>query len=76
MVEFASHVLPDTGTDTDWGDTGSGSETDSGGTSTDVAIMLSGGEVNYASPPSTAGAWGGSPGPYSNVPALWFDGTY
>lgn len=58
------------------GGSGSGSETDSGGTATDVAIMLNGGEVDYASPPSLAGLWPGSPGPYSNIPALWFDGTF
>ena len=58
------------------GGSGSGSETDSGGTETNVAIMLNGGEVNYSSPPATAGLWPGSPGPYSNIPALWFDGTY
>lgn len=39
-------------------------------------IMLNGGEVNYASPPATAGAWPGSPGPYSNVPSLSFDYLY
>lgn len=58
------------------GFSGPGCDTDSGGTETDVAIMLNGGEVEYASPPAIAGLWPGSPGPYSNVPSIWFDGTY
>ena len=58
------------------GGSGSGSETDSGGTATNVTIMLNGGETNYASPSDPAGDWPGSPGPYSNKPALWFDGTF
>ena len=55
---------------------GAGCSSDSGGVITNNTIMLNGGEVNYASPPSTAGVWPGSPGPYSNTPSLWFDGTY
>ena len=58
------------------GASGPGSVTDSGGAETDVAIMLNGGEVEYASPPAIAGLWPGSPGPYSNRPSVWFDGTY
>lgn len=40
------------------------------------SVPLNGGEVNYASPPATAGLWPGSPGPYSNVPSLSFDYLY
>lgn len=58
------------------GGSGSGGYTDSGGALTNVAIMLNGGEVEYASPPAIAGLWPGGPGPYSNVPSIWFDGTY
>ena len=58
------------------GASGPGSDTDSGGAETNVAIILNGGEVNYASPPAIAGLWPGSPGPYSNRPSIWFDGTY
>jgi hypothetical protein len=55
---------------------GAGGETDSGGTGTNNAIMMNSGETNYATPSNPATNWAGSPGPYSNVPALWFDGTY
>lgn len=58
------------------GGSGAGSETDSGGTLTNGTIMLNGGEVEYASPPATAGLWPGSPGPYSNLPSLSFDYLY
>lgn len=58
------------------GASGAGCETDSGGTLANGTIMLNGGEVNYASPPATAGLWPGSPGPYSNVPSLSFDYLY
>lgn len=58
------------------GASGTGCETDSGGTLANGTIMLNGGEVNYASPPATAGLWPGSPGPYSNVPSLSFDYLY
>lgn len=57
------------------GGSGSGSETDSGGTATNVTIMLNSGETDYASPNDPCGNWPGSPGPYSNIPALWFDYT-
>ncbi len=53
-----------------------GSESDSGGTNVNGTIMLNSGETNYASPSNPAGNWPGSPGPYSNVPALWWDGTF
>lgn len=55
------------------GGAGGASETDSGGQITNVAIMLNSGETNYASPSDPCGNWPGSPGPYTNVPALWFD---
>lgn len=58
------------------GGSGTGSITDSGGTNVSGTIMLNSGETDYASPNDPAGNWPGSPGPYSNVPALWFDGTY
>lgn len=58
------------------GGSGSGSETDSGGTATNATIMLNGGETNYATPTNPCGDWPGSPGPYSNIPALWFDYEY
>ena len=58
------------------GGSGAGNDTDSGGVLASGTIMLNSGEVNYASPPSTAGLWPGGPGPYSNVPSLWFDYTY
>lgn len=57
------------------GGSGSGSSTDSGGTATNATIMLNSGETDYASPNDPAGNWPGSPGPYSNIPALWFDYT-
>ncbi len=58
------------------GGSGSGSETDSSGTATNATIMLNGGETNYAAPSNPCGDWPGSPGPYSNLPALWFDYEY
>jgi hypothetical protein len=58
------------------GGSGTGGSTDSGVPAANIAIMLNSGEVNFASPPSTAGTWPGGPGPYSHTPSLWFDGTY
>lgn len=55
---------------------GAGGETDSGaaGAAGD-SIMLNGGETNYTTPSNPAGNWPGSPGPYSNKGAFWWDGT-
>lgn len=58
------------------GGSGSGSETDSGGSSPNATIMLNGGETSFASPSNPCGLWPGSPGPYSNIPALYFEGFY
>lgn len=56
------------------GGSGGGVDTDSGGTAPNVTIMFNSGETNYASPSNPAGNWAGTPGPYNNIPALWFDG--
>lgn len=54
---------------------GGGGETESGaaGVSGDT-IMLNSGETSYASPSNPAGNWPGSPGPYANILAGWWDG--
>lgn len=57
------------------GAAGSGAETDSGGVNAAQTIMMNG-IISFASPQDPASAWPGSPGPYSNVPAAWFDYEY
>lgn len=53
---------------------GSGGETDSGGTGSNVRMYN--GILSFASPDDPAPTWPGSPGPYSNIPSVWFEYTY
>lgn len=50
-------------------------QTDSGGTNAAQTIMFNG-TLSFASPPTTAPVWPGSPGPYSNVPSVSFEYEY
>lgn len=52
-----------------------GGETDSGGTNASETIMLNG-TLSFAAPQDPCPTWPGSPGPYANVPAVWFEYTY